>query len=213
MPRKKSALTSAPDSLYRDIRSVLESARSSAYRAVNTAMVHAYWQVGRLIVEHEQGGKGRARYGAALLEALAQRLTAEFGRASSGAWTRCSSRPSRRRSTPRGCSTGPKGCWMACWSEARGHEKGCIAESVDGVATNAWPGCREEDRGRRYRRPPLGLAQSHPVRAPADRHGCLFHTNVAVLALGTTPAQRESPGQQGRVRGADSRDRVARIDG
>lgn len=44
MRRKKSALTSAPDSLYRDIRSVLESARSSAYRAVNTAMVHACWQ-------------------------------------------------------------------------------------------------------------------------------------------------------------------------
>ena len=71
MARKKSALASAPDTLYRDIRSVLESARSSAYRAVNTAMVHAYWQVGRLIVEHEQGGKSRARYGAALLEVLA----------------------------------------------------------------------------------------------------------------------------------------------
>lgn len=28
-------------------------------------MVHAHWQVGRLIAEHEQGGKGRARYGAA----------------------------------------------------------------------------------------------------------------------------------------------------
>ena len=80
MARKKSALASAPDTLYRDIRSVLESARSSAYRAVNTAMVHAYWQVGRLIVEHEQGGKSRARYGAALLEVLAQRLTADLGR-------------------------------------------------------------------------------------------------------------------------------------
>ena len=57
MPRKKSALTLVPESLYRDIRAVLESARSSAYRAVNTAMVQAYWQVGRLIVEHEQGGR------------------------------------------------------------------------------------------------------------------------------------------------------------
>jgi len=80
MPRKKGALTSAPDSLYRDIRSVLESARSSAYRAVNTAMVHAYWQVGRLIVKHEQGGKGRAAYGEAVLEDLSRRLTADFGR-------------------------------------------------------------------------------------------------------------------------------------
>ena len=49
--------------LYRDIRAVLESARSSTYLAVNAAMVQAYWQVGRLIVEHEQGGRKRAAYG------------------------------------------------------------------------------------------------------------------------------------------------------
>ena len=66
--------------LYQSIREVLEQARASAYHAVNFAMVQAYWRVGYLIVEHEQGGKGRARYGAALLEALAQRLTADFGR-------------------------------------------------------------------------------------------------------------------------------------
>lgn len=40
--------------LYREVRVVLESARAGAYRAVNAAMVLAYWQVGRLIVEHEQ---------------------------------------------------------------------------------------------------------------------------------------------------------------
>jgi predicted nuclease of restriction endonuclease-like (RecB) superfamily len=66
--------------LYQEILAVLAAARASAYRAVNAAMVQAYWQVGRLIVEHEQGGKGRARYGAALLETLARRLTADFGR-------------------------------------------------------------------------------------------------------------------------------------
>jgi predicted nuclease of restriction endonuclease-like (RecB) superfamily len=59
---------------------VLEQARSSAYRAVNTAMVQAYWQVGRLIVEHEQGGRKRAVYGDAVMDDLSQRLTAEFGR-------------------------------------------------------------------------------------------------------------------------------------
>jgi len=63
---------SAAQHLCRDIRSVLESARSSAYRAVNTAMVHAYWQVGRLIVEHEQGGRKRAAYGEAVLEDLSR---------------------------------------------------------------------------------------------------------------------------------------------
>ena len=49
------------ESLYREVRSVLELARASAYRAVNVAMVRAYWQVGRLIVEHEQSGRRRAR--------------------------------------------------------------------------------------------------------------------------------------------------------
>ncbi len=77
---KKTTLTIAAEALYRDIRTVLESARSSAYRAVNTAMVQAYWQVGRLIVEHEQGGRKRAVYGEAVLDDLSQRLTADFGR-------------------------------------------------------------------------------------------------------------------------------------
>ena len=80
MARKKNALTSTQDALYRDIHAVLQAARSSAYRAVNTAMVQAYWQVGRLIVEHQQGGRKRAVYGAAVLDALAQRLTADFGK-------------------------------------------------------------------------------------------------------------------------------------
>ena len=68
------------ESLYREISKVLEVARTSAYRAVNFAMVRAYWKVGRLVVEHEQGGRRRAAYGKKVLEALSRRLTAEFGR-------------------------------------------------------------------------------------------------------------------------------------
>ncbi len=66
--------------LYRNIRQVLEQARAATYRAVNFAMVQAYWQVGRLIVEHEQKGRTRAVYGVAVLEDLSRRLSAEFGR-------------------------------------------------------------------------------------------------------------------------------------
>lgn len=66
--------------LFRSIRDVLEQARASAYRAVNFAMVQAYWQVGYLIVEHEQGGRSRAEYGEALLADLSRRLTREYGR-------------------------------------------------------------------------------------------------------------------------------------
>ena len=46
--------------LLADIREVLLSARTTAYKAVNLAMVSAYWNVGRLIVEDEQHGKKRA---------------------------------------------------------------------------------------------------------------------------------------------------------
>jgi predicted nuclease of restriction endonuclease-like (RecB) superfamily len=74
------SLARSAEPLYLEIRAVLESARAGAYRAVNSAMVQAYWHVGRLIVEHEQGGRKRAAYGAAVLDDLSQRLTADFGR-------------------------------------------------------------------------------------------------------------------------------------
>lgn len=66
--------------LYREIRAVLDAAREGAYRAVNAGMVHAYWHVGRLIVENEQAGTRRAAYGEAVLEDLSRRLTRDFGR-------------------------------------------------------------------------------------------------------------------------------------
>ena len=47
------SLARSTEPLYREIRAALESARAGGYRAVNTAMVEAYWQVGRLNVEHE----------------------------------------------------------------------------------------------------------------------------------------------------------------
>jgi predicted nuclease of restriction endonuclease-like (RecB) superfamily len=67
------------NSLYDQIRVLLKEARSSAYRAVNLAMVRAYWQIGFLIVEYEQRGQSRAEYGMAVLEELSKRLTIEFG--------------------------------------------------------------------------------------------------------------------------------------
>ena len=66
--------------LYGAIRQVLETARRNAYKAVNFAMVQAYWQIGRLIVEDEQTGEARAEYGKKVLEELARRLTADFGK-------------------------------------------------------------------------------------------------------------------------------------
>ncbi|MFZ5855918.1 MAG: PDDEXK nuclease domain-containing protein [Chloroflexota bacterium] len=67
-------------SLVTDIQQILHTARTKSYAAVNFAMVEAYWQVGRRIVEEEQQGKGRAEYGKQLLVSLSQSLTNELGK-------------------------------------------------------------------------------------------------------------------------------------
>ncbi|MBN8514966.1 PDDEXK nuclease domain-containing protein [Accumulibacter sp.] len=72
--------TAVPPDLYLQIHGILHAARQQSYRAVNTAMVEAYWQIGRRIVEHEQGGEARAAYGQGVLAALASRLTKDFGK-------------------------------------------------------------------------------------------------------------------------------------
>ncbi|MCD6456515.1 MAG: DUF1016 family protein [Methanophagales archaeon] len=71
---------SSIDTTYQSIRAILEKARSTAYRAVNFAMVQAYWEVGRVIVEEEQKGAERAEYGKALIKELSQRLTRDYGK-------------------------------------------------------------------------------------------------------------------------------------
>ncbi len=68
------------DTTYQSIRAILEKARSTAYRAVNLAMVQAYWEVGRVIVEEEQRGAERAEYGTALIMELSRRLTRDYGK-------------------------------------------------------------------------------------------------------------------------------------
>jgi hypothetical protein len=47
-------------SLLNDVRAILQEARGKVYAAANTAMVDAYWRIGRRIVEEEQGGAARA---------------------------------------------------------------------------------------------------------------------------------------------------------
>ena len=62
------------------VRGILADARRAAYTAVNSAMVAAYWQIGRRIVEEEQGGSAKSTYGDRLLPELSRALTAEFGK-------------------------------------------------------------------------------------------------------------------------------------
>ncbi len=66
--------------LYNRVREILDEARQRAARSINTEMVQAYWLIGQAIVEQEQKGKRRAGYGEQLLESLAVKLAAEFGK-------------------------------------------------------------------------------------------------------------------------------------
>ena len=62
------------------IARVIEQARSHLRQSVNHAMVASYWEIGRLIVEHEQQGQARAAYGQQQLAEVSTRLTALFGK-------------------------------------------------------------------------------------------------------------------------------------
>lgn len=66
--------------VHTDIVALLEAARRAAARSVNALMTASYWEIGRRIVEFEQGGQARADYGETLLARLASDLTARFGR-------------------------------------------------------------------------------------------------------------------------------------
>ncbi len=63
-----------------DIKQIVTQARHKAYAAINSAMVEAYWQMGKRIVEQEQEGRQRADYGTRLLKTLSEELTREFGK-------------------------------------------------------------------------------------------------------------------------------------
>ena len=64
----------------RDVREIVSQARQQAYSAINSAMVEAYWKMGKRIVEEEQQGQARADYGKQLLKSLSKALTEEFGK-------------------------------------------------------------------------------------------------------------------------------------
>ena len=79
------ALSATEAALYSQIHDILQQARQQTRRSINQTMVQAYWQVGKLIVDHEQGGQDRAVYGAKTLQGPAQKLSNEFGKGFSAA--------------------------------------------------------------------------------------------------------------------------------
>ncbi|MCQ4635735.1 PDDEXK nuclease domain-containing protein [Anaerovorax odorimutans] len=64
---------------YNSIKEVLNSARHKVYSTANFAMVEAYWEIGKAIVE-KQDGSSKAEYGSGLLKALSKQMTKDFGK-------------------------------------------------------------------------------------------------------------------------------------
>jgi predicted nuclease of restriction endonuclease-like (RecB) superfamily len=66
--------------LVNDVIQIVHQSRQFAYSAINFSVVMAYWKIGQRIVEEEQRGSNRARYGQELLAKLAKRLTKSLGK-------------------------------------------------------------------------------------------------------------------------------------
>jgi predicted nuclease of restriction endonuclease-like (RecB) superfamily len=73
------ALPPDEQQLFERVVRIVEQSRAHVSRTVNTAMVHAYWLIGREIVEVEQQGQARATYGDRVMERLTARLQERFG--------------------------------------------------------------------------------------------------------------------------------------
>ncbi len=69
----------AIQALYIKIQQLIQTARDKVYKAANFEMVKTYWEIGKRIVEYEQKGRQRAKYGAALLKELSVRLQSRYG--------------------------------------------------------------------------------------------------------------------------------------
>lgn len=68
------------DVLFTAVKAIINNARQVAYRSNNSILLNTYWEIGRLIVEEEQGGKEKAQYGKAVLKNLSNQLMREFGK-------------------------------------------------------------------------------------------------------------------------------------
>ena len=79
LPRTKSSLANY-DVVLSEIVDLLESAGRASARAINAIMTATYWEVGRRIVELEQGGRKKADYGERLVEQLSNDVAQKFGR-------------------------------------------------------------------------------------------------------------------------------------
>lgn len=68
------------DRLYNKVSDLLKTAQDKVLQTLNTTMVATYFEIGRMIVEEEQQGKERAKYGDQLISGLSNKLSSDFGK-------------------------------------------------------------------------------------------------------------------------------------
>lgn len=66
--------------VYSSIKELMDNARNRVAREVNNILIQTYWEIGRIIVEEEQGNSDRAEYGKQLITDLSKKLTKEYGK-------------------------------------------------------------------------------------------------------------------------------------
>ena len=64
----------------REIKEILFTARENVSKTVNNELLLAYWNIGKIIIEYEQAGSEKAEYGKQLLKTLSKELTKELGK-------------------------------------------------------------------------------------------------------------------------------------
>ncbi|GBU24559.1 hypothetical protein R83H12_01193 [Fibrobacteria bacterium R8-3-H12] len=77
---KNKAVSKHYDTLISQIGDLLQQGRKQAAYAVNNILVQTYWQIGKYIVEYEQGGSKKSEYGSKLLDHLSKDLTLAYGK-------------------------------------------------------------------------------------------------------------------------------------
>ena len=78
--KRPSASVLETDDFFTGVAAIIEQARQHVGRTADLTMCITYFEVGRMIVEQEQGGKVRAEYGRGVLKELSAYLTGRFGR-------------------------------------------------------------------------------------------------------------------------------------
>lgn len=68
------------EQLFNRITHYIEQAKATVQNSINSSMVHAYWLIGKDIVEQEQAGAHRAEYGQQIIKQLSKRLKIAYGR-------------------------------------------------------------------------------------------------------------------------------------